>query len=59
MPGRSCGGLAGFCSEADPLSAGQGVGRDFMLMGDWGKIAIPQWPLIYRNDKRNWRLAGG
>ena len=40
-------------------SAGQGIDRDFMIMGDWEKIAVTQWPLSYRNDKRNWRLVDG
>ena len=39
-------------------SAGQGVDRDFLIMGDWDKIAVTRWPLSYRNDKRNWRLVG-
>ena len=39
--------------------AAQGVGRGFMIMADWEEIAVTRWPLSYRNDKRNWRLAGG
>lgn len=29
---------------------------DFMIIPDWERISLSQWPLSYRNDKRNWRL---
>ena len=35
----------------------QGLDRDFVILGDWQEIAVTRWPLSYRNDKRNWRLA--
>ena len=40
-------------------SGNRGIDRDFMIIGDWEKIAVTQWPLSYRNDKRNWRLIEG
>ena len=32
---------------------------DFMFLADWDEIALSQWPLEYRFDKRNWRLWDG
>ena len=29
---------------------------DFLIIKDWESISHSQWPLSYRNDKRNWRL---
>ena len=40
-------------------STGKAADRDFVIMGDWEEFAVSRWPLSYRNDKRNWRLAGG
>jgi hypothetical protein len=27
------------------------------ILNAWEDIALPKWPLSYRNDKRNWRLS--
>jgi hypothetical protein len=32
---------------------------DFEFIFNWDDISIPQWPLDYRNDKRNWRIWDG
>lgn len=32
---------------------------DFLFIDNWENISIPQWPLEYRKDKRNWRLWDG
>ena len=31
--------------------------RDFFILPDWQAISISRWPLSYRDDHRNWRLA--
>ncbi|MEA4937283.1 MAG: capsular polysaccharide synthesis protein [Paludibacter sp.] len=31
--------------------------RIFRVLHEWEKISTSQWPLSYRNDKRNWRLS--
>ena len=31
--------------------------RDFQILSDWEEISTSVWPLSYRNDDRNWRLA--
>lgn len=36
-----------------------GKARDFLLFTSWRTISVSQWPLEYRNDKRNWRLWDG
>jgi len=30
-----------------------------LVVHDWDSIAVPQWPLSYRRDARNWRLSNG
>ena len=30
---------------------------DFFILPDWQAISISRWPLSYRDDQRNWRLA--
>lgn len=32
---------------------------DFRFLDNWDDIAVPQWPLDYRKDKRNWRIWDG
>lgn len=32
---------------------------DFDFIKTWESISFPQWPLKYRNDKRNWRIWDG
>jgi hypothetical protein len=34
-----------------------GEPRDFFILPDWQAISISRWPLSYRDDPRNWRLA--
>lgn len=36
-----------------------GIDRDFTLLTDWDEVCLSQWPLEYRQDKRNWRLWDG
>lgn len=39
-------------------AAGQevrGSGHDFELLTTWDEVAVSKWPLVYRNDGRNWR----
>lgn len=30
---------------------------DLFILSDWDAISISRWPLSYRNDERNWRIA--
>lgn len=39
--------------------AHKGTPRDFVLLTNWDEISVSQWPLDYRQDKRNWRLWDG
>jgi hypothetical protein len=36
-----------------------GKGQDFLLVTNWDDISVPQWPLEYRKDSRNWRIWDG
>ncbi len=31
----------------------------FRFLDNWDNISVPQWPLEYRKDKRNWRIWDG
>lgn len=35
------------------------ISPDFEFIPSWDEIAVSQWPLEYRFDKRNWRLWDG
>lgn len=32
---------------------------DFRFLDSWDNISVPQWPLEYRKDDRNWRIWDG
>jgi mannosyltransferase OCH1-like enzyme len=34
-----------------------GEPRDFLILPDWHYTSVSRWPLSYRDDTRNWRLA--
>jgi mannosyltransferase OCH1-like enzyme len=36
-----------------------GKAQDFLLIDNWDDVSVPQWPLEYRRDKRNWRIWDG
>ena len=36
-----------------------GKDLDFTLLSNWDDVSVPQWPLDYRKDKRNWRIWDG
>jgi hypothetical protein len=36
-----------------------GKAQDFILIDNWDDVSVPQWPLEYRSDKRNWRIWDG
>lgn len=36
-----------------------GKAQDFLFINNWDDISVPQWPLEYRRDKRNWRIWDG
>ena len=36
-----------------------GKAQDFLLVANWDDVSLPQWPLEYRKDKRNWRIWDG
>lgn len=36
-----------------------GKEQDFFLIDNWDEVSVPQWPLEYRKDKRNWRIWDG
>lgn len=38
-------------------SAGGRIGSDLVVLHDWESLAVSRWPLSYRDDVRNWRLA--
>lgn len=31
--------------------------QDFLILSNWESVSVSPWPLSYRNDGRNWRLA--
>jgi hypothetical protein len=45
--------------QHDIANKSNSVTRNFMFLSDWDRIAVSQWPLDYRKDKRNWRLWDG
>lgn len=36
-----------------------GKAQDFLFIDNWDDVSVPQWPLEYRKDKRNWRIWDG
>ena len=40
-------------------SKNAGNDLDFVLLDNWDNVSVPQWPLEYRKDKRNWRMWDG
>ena len=41
----------------DAITEDSDVENSLLVLSEWENIAISKWPLSYRNDARNWRLA--